>query len=129
MTERRFHHPHDTPLSAGFRFLTELIAWVAGPWMASLWSSWLIVPAVVLLVGLPAVFSTPRDKNQVIVRTPGPIRVGIELLLYGVAAVAPWFVWSPAWAGVATAIVVIAIVTGVPRMLWLFKGAPEKGCS
>ena len=26
-----FPHPHDTPVSAGLRFISELIAWIAGP--------------------------------------------------------------------------------------------------
>jgi len=40
----------------------------------------------VLLVGLPSIFSTPNDKNAVVVPTPGGIRVVIEFLLYSVAA-------------------------------------------
>jgi hypothetical protein len=68
--------------------LTEVIAWVAGPWAASLCSNWLIVPTIVLLVGLPSIFSTTNDKNMVVVPTPGGIRVGIEFLLYAVAAIA-----------------------------------------
>ena len=30
-----FHHPHDTPVSAGLRFLSELIAWFVWPAPAS----------------------------------------------------------------------------------------------
>lgn len=119
-----FDHPYDEPISSGLRFLVELIAWVAGPWALSLVSGWLVLPAVAVLVGLPAVFSTPHDKRQVVVATPGPIRVGIELSLYAVALVAPWFVWSPAVSGVAAAIVVASVVTGIPRTMWLLRGAP-----
>lgn len=122
-----FSHPYDTPASSGFRFLTELIAWVAGPWAASLISGWLVVPALALLVGLPSVFSTRNDKRQVVVVTPGPIRVVIELWLYIVALVAPWFVWPPAISGVATGIVFASLVAGVPRAKWLLRGAPSKG--
>ena len=118
------NHPYDTVLSSGLRFLAELIAWVAGPWAASLYSNWLVVPAIVLLVGLPWIFSTPNDKNTVVVPTPGGIRVVIELLLYSVAAVAPWFVWSPGVAAAATAIVFATIVTGAARTRWLLRGAP-----
>lgn len=112
-------HPYDTLASGGLRFLTELIAWIAGPWAAAQVSPWLVVPTVVLLVGLPAVFSTPNDKHRVIVATPGKIRVGIELLLYGVAAVAPWFVWPSVVSGLATAVVVASLAFGIPRLRWL----------
>ena len=122
-----FEHPFDTPLSSGLRFLVEIIAWIAGPWAAAAVSPWLIVPAAVTLIGLPAVFSTAGDKKQVIFPTPGPPRVALELALYGVAAVAPWLVW-PVWAGlVADLVVVAALVTGVPRTKWLLSGAPTIG--
>lgn len=122
-----FHHPHDTPVSAGLRFLTELIAWVAGPWAVALLSKWLILPALVILVGLPAVFSTRNDKRHIIVPTPGPVRVGLELLLYSVAALAPWFVWPAAISVLAVGIVVASLVAGIPRFLWLIKGARNRG--
>jgi len=119
-----FTHPHDTPISSGLRFLSELIAWVAGPWAASAWASWLVLPVLVVLVGLPAVFSTRNDKRQVVIATPGPVRVAIELLLYAVAAVAPWFVWPQAISAVCAAIVILSIGFGLPRMRWLVRGAP-----
>lgn len=114
-------HPHDTVLSSGLRFLTEVIAWVAGPWAASLYSNWLVVPTIVVLVGLPSVFSTTGDKNMVLVPTPGGIRVAIEFLLYSVAAVAPWFVWPPVPAAVAGIIVIATIITGAARTRWLLN--------
>ena len=120
------NHPHDTVLSSGLRFLAELIAWIAGPWAASLYSNWLVVLAAVLLIGLPSIFSTPNDKNTVIVPTPGGIRVVIEYLLYSVATVAPWFVWSPGIAGAAATIVFAAIITGIARTRWLLRGAPPQ---
>jgi hypothetical protein len=118
------NHPYDTVLSSGLRFLTELIAWIAGPWAASLYSNWLVVPVIVLLVGLPSIFSTLNDKNTVVVPTPGGIRVVIEFLLYSVAAVAPWFVWSPSVAVGADIVVLATIITGAARTRWLLRGAP-----
>ena len=118
------NHPYDTVLSSGLRFLTELIAWVAGPWAASLYSNWLAVLAISLLVGLPSIVSTPNDKNTVVVPTPGGIRVAIEFLLYSVAAVAPWFVWSPGIAAATASIVFATIITGGARTRWLLRGAP-----
>jgi hypothetical protein len=89
-------------------------------------SKWYVGLAVVLLVGLPAVFSTRNDKRTVLVATPGPIRVALELFLYSVAAIAPWFAWPPWIAGIAVVVVVAAVVSGVPRALWLIRGAPKR---
>ncbi|MDA0256878.1 MAG: hypothetical protein O3C25_03955, partial [Chloroflexi bacterium] len=97
MTKQRaaFAHPFDTPASAASRFLVEVVAWVSGPWAAAQLSPWLILPALVILVGLPAVFSTVGDKRRVLVATPGPPRLAIEVGLHAVAAAAPWLVWPP----------------------------------
>ncbi len=117
-------HPFDTTLSAGLRFSVEVIAWVAGPWMAFTWSVWALFPVLAILVALPATFSTPGDKNTILVPTPGPIRIFIELLLYAVAAVAPWFVW-PGWLAITSGLIVaLSIALGFPRFVWLARGAP-----
>jgi hypothetical protein len=119
-----FSHPYDTFLSATTRFLSELIAWVSGPWALSLISSWLILPGLLLLLGLPSVFSTVNDKNKVVVAISGTLRLGIELLLYSVAAIAPIFVW-PFWACIVSWIIVsVSLAVGLPRMIWLLRGAP-----
>jgi hypothetical protein len=120
-----FEHPYDTPLSSALRFAVELIAWVAGTWAAAQWSIWLAVPALLVLVGLPSVFSTPGDKSQVVVATPGPVRVLLELALYAVAVAGAWAVW-PTWlAIVATLIVIASLIVGLPRTRWLLRGAPR----
>jgi hypothetical protein len=114
-----FDNPYDNPLSASTRFAVEIIAWVA----ASI-SLWLVIPAIAILIGLPEIFSTVGDNRKIVVATPGPVRVAIELLLYVVAIAAPWTVW-PLWLAVlTTAIVLIAIASGLRRTRWLLKGAP-----
>ena len=114
-----FDHPYDTPLSGGLRFLAELIAWSAGAWAAATVSIWLAIPALVILVGLPAIFSTPGDKKQIIVATPGPLRALLEFALHIVAIVCVWAMW-PIWLAIASTVVVIAaIVVGLPRTRWL----------
>jgi len=119
-----FEHPYDTPLSSGLRFLVEVIAWVAGPWAAATQNFWLFIPAAVVLIGLPAIFSTRGDKRNIVVATPGPLRALLELGLQVVAVGAAWVVW-PAWLAVASTIVVIAAVaTGIPRTMWLLRDAP-----
>ena len=118
-------HPFDTPLSSGLRFLTELIAWTAGPWLAAGVSKWLILPTLLVLVGLPAVFSTSGDKKNVVVPTPGPVRVAIELGLYAVAGTIPWFLWPVPVAWAALLIVLASLGFGMPRILWLLRGASD----
>ncbi len=124
MKQASLGSPYDRPASAILRFLVEVIAWVAGPWAAAEVHIVLAVPVLLVLLALPSVFSTPGDKHQVIVATPGAIRLGIEALLIAVAAAAPWVIW-PTWAaGPATVIVAGAVVFGLPRSLWLLRGAP-----
>jgi hypothetical protein len=98
---------------------------VSGPWAAAQLSVWLIVPALIVLVSLPSVFSTRGDKRQIIVAIPGLLRVLLELTLHVVAIAGAWLVW-PAWAAAAaTLCVLLAIALGVPRTKWLLRGAPS----
>lgn len=118
--------PFDTAASSASRFGIELVAWVAGPWAAAelTGSGWAAVPALIILLGLPSVFNTPGDKNTTGVATPGPIRIGIEMLLLVVAVGSAWYVW-PVWAAVAvTTLGVVLLATGMPRYRWLAAGAP-----
>jgi hypothetical protein len=115
----RFENPTDTIASAGLRFSVEVLAWVAGPWAAGSASTWLIAPTAVVLIGLVGIFSTPGDKTKIVVATPGPARLAIELALHAVVAVAPWFIW-PQWAAIAcVAIAVGSLAAGIPRTRWL----------
>jgi hypothetical protein len=125
MKHAPFQHPHDTLASGGFRFLSELVAWIAGPWAMGVINPWLTLPTLVVLVGLPAVFSTPGDKRTIIIATPGPARILIEMLQYTVAVIAPWYVW-PDWAATISVVAVILSLTlGLKRFAWLLGGAKE----
>lgn len=119
--------PHDTPLSAGLRFVVELITWIAGPWAAAevTGSAWAAVPALVVLMGLPSIFSTPGDKHTIIVATPGR-RASPSRYSSGWSPSRPaWVVW-PTWAAVmVTLLVVGAAIVGWPRSRWLLDGAPS----
>ncbi|MGI9603891.1 MAG: hypothetical protein ACR2QE_18550 [Acidimicrobiales bacterium] len=118
--------PHDTTASSGFRFVIEIVAWVAGPWAAAELSGsvWVALPTLVVLVALPAVCNTPGDKSSTLVVTPGPVRIAIELLLLVVAVASAWIVW-PGWAAtVVTTIGALMVVTGLSRYRWLAAGAP-----
>ena len=126
MSDEVLVSPFDTGSSSALRFVMELVAWIAGPWAAAevTGSGWAAIPALILLVGLPAAFNTPGDKKQTGIATPGPVRILIEMLLFAVAVAGAWYVW-PLWAAVpVTMAAVAAIVTGWPRYRWLAQGAP-----
>ena len=121
--------PYDTPASAGFRFAVELVAWIAGPMAVARLadSGWAAIPALVVLVALPAVFSTPGDKQRVVVPVNGGTRVGIEWLLHAVAAIGASIAWPTLLAVAAVLLVCASLVTGTARMLWLLGGAEPDG--
>ncbi|MEU1202145.1 hypothetical protein ABZ446_38820 [Streptomyces sp. NPDC005813] len=102
------------------RFATEIVAWVATPW-ALAGHSWLLaVLSVVVLIGLPTVFSTPGDKANVIVAVPGPVTI-LLVLLQLAAAVSSWVAW-PLWAAVlVSAMAAAALLTERPRWRWLIS--------
>lgn len=123
MTSKDFNHLYDTILSAGLRFLVELIAWIAGSLAIAKWYNGLWIPFLLVLVLLPSIFSTKGDKRNVVVATPGLLRVFIELLLYLVATISPWFIWPTAVCIASTLMVGASLIFGLPRLVWLAKGA------
>ncbi|MFD4611299.1 hypothetical protein ACFWOT_25050 [Streptomyces sp. NPDC058440] len=91
----------DDRIASALRFTAELVAWVATPWALSKYSWVLAVLAVVVLIGLPTVFSTPGDKKQVII------------------PVSAWSAW-PAYAAVLVSLLAAAtLVTERHRWRWL----------
>ncbi len=107
---------HDL-LSGGLRFLTEIIAWVGAPW--ALWSHSipLAVLSVVLLIGLPAVFSTPGDRpgGDGPVAVPGIVTILLLVLQLVVATAAAWVLW-PSWIAAVVTVLCLAVVgTEQPR--------------
>ena len=116
-TEFRSRPPGHDLLPGSLRFASELIAWVATPW--ALWSHSIPVAivAVVVLIGLPAVFSTPGDRpgGDGPVAVPGIVTILLVLLLLAAATMAAWAIW-PWWiAGSVTALCLVVIVTEQPR--------------
>ncbi|WP_460063179.1 hypothetical protein [Streptomyces sp. YKOK-I1] len=113
----------DDRIASVLRFAAELVAWVATPWALSAHSWLLAVMAVVVLVGLPTVFSTPGDKAQVIVPVPGVVTVLLVLLQLAAATIAAWAVW-PTYAAVLVSLLVAAtLVTERRRWRWLLSSA------
>jgi len=82
------------------------------------------VPALIVLVGLPALFNTPGDKKFTGIATPGPVRILIEMILLVAAVGGAWLVW-PTWAALlVSALGVAMLTTGLARYKWLAAGAP-----
>ena len=108
---------HDN-LRGGFRVVAELIALTATPWALWHYSIPLAIAAVVVLIGLPAVFSTPGDRpgGDGPVDVSGFVTIGIVLLHLTAATVASWFIW-PWW--LATAVTALCIVViGTEQTRW-----------
>lgn len=109
--------PGHNDARGALRFLTELIAWVAVPW--ALWphSPALAIGAVVLLIGLPAVFTTPGDRpgGNTLVAVPGAVTILLLLIQLAAATAGAWVIW-PWWvAAMATALCLLVPVTEQPR--------------
>ncbi|GAA0420605.1 hypothetical protein [Streptomyces luteireticuli] len=117
----------DERTASALRFATELVAWVATPWaLAS--HSWLLAAlSVVVLIGLPMLFSTPGDKTSVIIAVPGWVTILLVLLQLAAAVLSSWCAW-PTWA--ATAVTLLAattLVTERRRWRWLFSASRFAG--
>ncbi len=109
--------PGHGPIAGGLRFTAELIAWVGTAW--ALWphSIPLAMGAVVLLIGLPAVFSTPGDRpgGNGPVAVPGIVTILILLTQLAAATMAAWTLW-PGWiAAAVTALCLLVPITDQPR--------------
>jgi hypothetical protein len=78
-----------------------------------------------LLIGLPALFSTPGDRPSgvAIVPVPGVVTILLVLLQLAAAATAAW-VLGPMWlAGGVTVLCVAVTITEQPRWRWLLKAS------
>ncbi|MFG1701050.1 hypothetical protein [Nonomuraea sp. NPDC049309] len=111
----------DDRLASVFRFAVELLAWVATPWALAASSVPLAVLSVVVLIGLPTVFSTPGDKRHVVVAVPGWVTIALVVLHIVAAVAAAWTVWHPVVAGVVTVLGVVTAVLELPRWRWLLS--------
>jgi hypothetical protein len=113
----------DDRVPSAFRFAAELVAWVATPWALAAYGWPLAVLSLVILIGLPAVFATPGDKQNVMVPVPGAVTVLLVLTELAAAVVSAWWVW-PVWAAApVTALACAVLVTERPRWRWLLSPA------
>lgn len=103
------------------RFSTELTAWIATPWALADYSVIAAIAAVVLLIGLPTLFSTPGDKLQTLVPVPGTVTIGLVVLQLSAALISPWFAWRPWLAILVTALTLVTVLAELPRWRWLLN--------
>jgi hypothetical protein len=109
------------------RFLTELIAWAGAAW--ALWphSIPLAIGAVMVLIGLPALFGTPGDRpgGGPLVPVPGVVTILLVLMQLATATAASW-VLRPGWVAAAvTALCLLVTGTEQPRWRWLISAPPH----
>lgn len=122
-----FNHPKDTLISASLRFSVEVLSWISGPWAVGMLSPVGAVIFSLVLISLPAIFSTPADKKKVLIPIPGSVRVCIEAFLYLVALIAPWIIWPNVFCITCTVVIVLSVITGIPRYHWLLSGVNRSG--
>ncbi|MDX2728018.1 MULTISPECIES: hypothetical protein [unclassified Streptomyces] len=126
-TNTTTRQPGHDYLRGGLRFTTELIAWVATPW--ALWphSIPLAIGAVVLLIGLPTLFSTPGDRpgGDSPVAVPGTVTIFLVLIQLVAATAAAWALW-PTWtAATVTLLCLIVPFTELPRWRHLMSATGQ----
>jgi hypothetical protein len=95
--------------------VSEGVAWVATPWALADHSPVLAGIAVLLLIGLPAVFATPGDKVTVPVPVPGAVTVGLAVVQLLAAVVAAWAAWPVPVALLVWLLVAVTVYAEVPR--------------
>ncbi|MEU7830402.1 MULTISPECIES: hypothetical protein [unclassified Nonomuraea] len=117
----------DDRVASAFRFATELVAWVATPWALAAHSVPLAVLSVVVLIGLPTLFSTPGDKRNVIVAVPGAVTIALVVLQVVAAVVAAWAAWHVFAAVLVSVLAVVTVVLELPRWRWLVSNARVHG--
>ncbi|MUK00641.1 hypothetical protein GM708_01060 [Vibrio cholerae] len=106
------HRPpgHDN-VRGGFRVAAELIAITATPW--ALWQHSIptAITAVVLLIGLPAIFSTPGDRpgGDTPIAVPGIVTILIVLAHLVAATISAWTIW-PWWIAAAVTALCAAVI-------------------
>lgn len=109
------------------RFAAEILAWVATPWALAGHSPVLAGAALLLLIGLPAVFVTPGDKAKVVVAVPGEVTIALVVLQFVAAMVASWAAWPVPVALLAWAVVLMSVSAELPRWRRLTGGLVVTG--
>jgi hypothetical protein len=109
----------DSRLASVLRASSELVAWIATPWALWSFSVPLAILSVVVLIGLPTVFTTPGDKAHGMIPVPGVVTVALVLMELAAAVVSSWSAWHPGVALVVSVVTAACVVAEIPRWRWL----------
>jgi Protein of unknown function (DUF2568) len=117
------------PLNLGFRFLLEVLAVSALAFWGWAWGGWIRWPlaagCALAAMALWATFRTPDDHSsgKGLIATPGPVRLVLELGMFGLAILALFNAHAnnrAEWFGIGLGIaVVIHYVLSWDRVRWL----------
>ena len=82
------------------------------------------IPGALAAMALWGVFGTRGDgsRGSPVVNTPGPIRLTLELALFGVAAIGIWNVWSRAASETFLTVTFLHYLITWERQRWLIFG-------
>ncbi|MFE7024832.1 hypothetical protein [Streptomyces griseus] len=113
-------HDH---VRGGLRFAVEMTAWVGTPWALWSYSVPLAIGAVLLLIGLPALFGTPGDRpgGDPPVAVPGIVTVLLVVVQLVAAAASAWALWGTWIAASVTVLCLVVPVTELPRWRALLR--------
>lgn len=109
--------PYDRPLLALLRLTLEIIS------LAAILFDKGLLGFIAIAIAL-AIFSTPGDKNFVLIKVPGPVRAMIEVVVFVGAAEAIANQLGLLWAAGFGLVVIGYLYLARDRMLWLLRGAP-----
>ena len=117
------------PINLIFRFLLELGAFASfGYWgwnAGSGWARYLLASTIpVLGAVLWGVFAVPEDPSRsgkAPVPVPGPIRLLLEIAIFGFACLALYDAGLPRLSFIVAGLVLVHYVISFDQILWLFK--------
>ncbi|MEX2370962.1 MAG: YrdB family protein [Bacteroidales bacterium] len=119
------------PLNLAFRFLLEISALVSlGTWGHNLFDkapgiiAAVIFPLLFALIwGVFAVKGDPSRSGKTVVNTPGPVRLVLEIILFGVAVFALYKAEFTALAIIFAVALVVHYLLSWDRVKWLVTGS------
>ncbi|MEZ4522609.1 MAG: YrdB family protein [Thermomicrobiales bacterium] len=121
----------NSPVNLGFRFLLEVIAISALAFWGWAWGGWVRWPLgigiALAAMAVWAIFRTPGDgtSGPGLVAIPGPVRLLLELAMFGLAVLALFNAHASPRAETVGTILGIAVVIHYAlswdRIIWLLK--------
>jgi len=115
----------DPTLGAFTRVMMELAAWTLAPWaLYESGSPLLALIAGIVLILLPALFSTPGDKKFTPIPVRGGVRLAIELGLGAAAVAGASALFGLTGGACGVVILLLYLGFGWRRIVWLTQTTP-----